>query len=325
MKALVQQTYAKWVAWRLPTARLQHLQQRLIFIVPSAYGFLFLAVAAAIFLAGINYQNNLLLGLSFYLASQFLVVMFATYRNLTGLTVEAERMLPNFMSQHGQLRFRLQARPKSRQVALWVSWRRGSQREAVSLRPNEEKYVALPLFLSQRGWNKPPRLCIETRYPLGLFRAWSHLDMAHSCLAWPTPIDTTEAPFKGATGNTEQTQQWQLGDEDFQGLREYVDSDSPTLVDWKSYARGRGLYVKEFSSPVASTEWLDWYSFTTGNTELKLSKLCYWVLLREKQQQPYGLRLPGFSLPPGLGEEHKQQALNALALFERGGQHEQSV
>lgn len=316
MRAALQRYYARWLAWRMPAAQQQRLHQRLIFIVPTGYGVLFLAVACAIFIAGINYQNNLLLGLAFFLASQFVVVIFATYRNLTGLTIEAERMQANFVGRHGRLGFRVQARSASGQAAIWLGWRGSEHREMVSLSANEAQSVLLPIQLSQRGWNKPERLWVESRYPMGLLRAWSHLDMNHACLAWPAPILGDEPPFAGRKNEQGIAQAWQLGDDDFYGLREYTPSDSPRQIDWKSYARGRGLYVKEFAVPVAASEWLDWQALPASNVEHALSVLCYWVLEREQQRLPYGLRLPQFELPVGLGPEQKAQALEALALFQ---------
>lgn len=321
MRQIWRRYYARWLAWRMPAARQQRLHQRLIFILPTGYGMLFLAVALAVFIAGINYQNNLLLGLAFFLLSQFLVVIFATYRNLTGLLIEAEGMQANFVGQAGAIKLRVQARAHSGQVAIWLAWRGEAKQHTVSLAANESQPVLLPVALLQRGWNSPQRLWVESRYPMGLLRAWSHLDMAQACLAWPHPIASSVPPFLGQTQGQRADEQAQRGDEDFLGLREYTASDSPSQIDWKSYARGRGLHVQEFTNPIAGTQWLDWQQLNSADAELKLSQLCYWVLECERLRQPYGLRLPNFTLPPSHGAEHHRQALEALALFSVGGEH----
>lgn len=316
MKKQLQERYRQWLSWRMPAARKQTLKQRLIFIVPTGYGFLFIAVAFGIFIGGINYQNNLLLGLSFFLASQFVLVILATYRNLAGLVVEAQGMEPNFVGEQGRLVYALTARDSAAQVAIGLRWRGSTAAPVfVSLMPKESAKVALPIALRERGWNAPGRLVIFTRYPMGLLRAWSQLDMAQSCLAWPKPVETPHMPFSGEAKADGAEQQWWQGEDEFYGLREYTDSDSPSQVDWKTYAQGRGLYVKEFVSPEASSEWLDWDSFQSGHNEQRLRWLCYWVLKRERERQPYGLRLPNGEIPIGLGAEQKQQALEALALF----------
>jgi uncharacterized protein (DUF58 family) len=48
--------------------------------------------------------------------------------------------------------------------------------------------------------------------------------------------------------------------------------------------------------------------------EQKLSRLCAWVLQADQQGLDYGLRLPAVDIPPGSGEAHKRQCLEALAL-----------
>jgi uncharacterized protein (DUF58 family) len=48
--------------------------------------------------------------------------------------------------------------------------------------------------------------------------------------------------------------------------------------------------------------------------EQALSRLCAWVLLADKQGLQYGLRLAGQELPPGSGEAHRKNCLQALAL-----------
>jgi len=323
MKKALQQRYNQWLSRRMPPSRQQRLRQRLIFIVPSGYGFLFLAVALGIFIGGINYQNNLLLGLSFFLASQFVLVILSTYRNLAGLTIAAQSMRPNFVGEQGHLSFTITARTSGPQLAIGFRWRKKqSAEQIISLAAQQSQVVTLALPLQRRGWNKAGRLVVFTRYPLGLLRAWSHLDMDHDCLAWPQPLSTPHAPFSGEAERGDANTQWWLGEEEFYGLREYTESDSPSQVDWKTYAQGRGLYVKEFVTPQASSEWLDWHSFHGGDAEQRLGWLCYWVLKREQERQPYGLRLPQFELPIGIGAEQKSKALEALALYPGGGFHD---
>lgn len=319
IKKELQRRYAQWLSRRMPASRQQRLRQRLIFIVPTGYGFLFLAVAMGVFIGGINYQNNLLLGLSFFLASQFVLVILATYRNLAGLTIEAQNMRPNFAGEQGYLSFTITARRSGAQIAIGLRWRgKNSATQMVSLAAEQSEEVTLAVPLTQRGWNAPGRLQVFTRYPMGLLRAWSQLDMAHECLAWPKPVSTPHAPFTGKADTRDATRQWWQGEEEFYGLRTYTESDSPSKIDWKTYAQGRGLYVKEFIAPQASSEWLDWYSFQGGDIEQRLSWLCYWVLKREQERQPYGLRLPNFELPINLGTEQRHSALEALALYAVG-------
>jgi uncharacterized protein (DUF58 family) len=49
--------------------------------------------------------------------------------------------------------------------------------------------------------------------------------------------------------------------------------------------------------------------------EQRLSHLCYWALEFDRQEEEYGLRLPGVVIEPGMGERHRDQVLQALALY----------
>lgn len=324
MRQTIRRAYARWLARRMPAATKQQLRQRYIYILPTGYGFLFLTAALAIFIGGINYQNNLLLGLSFFLASQFVLVIFSTFRNLLGLTVQAQQMQPNYKGENGVLSFQLTARKNSPQVSLGLRWHNNKTMplQYLSLQAGESGKVKLPLTLQRRGWNIPGRLWIETRYPMGLLRAWSFVDMAHHCLAWPVPLENNHLPFLGEDNQVDNQAESAVGEEEFHSLREYTETDSPSRVDWKVYAQGRGLYVKEFSAPMVGTQWLDWHALPSSNSEKKLSWLCYWVLQREQNKQPYGLRLPNKEITPSIGGEHKVAVLNALASYQEGGANE---
>jgi uncharacterized protein (DUF58 family) len=52
-------------------------------------------------------------------------------------------------------------------------------------------------------------------------------------------------------------------------------------------------------------------------TEQRLSHLCYWALEYDGSNTEYGLRLPGVLIEPDSGERHRDQVLQALALFQR--------
>ena len=105
------------------------------------------------------------------------------------------------------------------------------------------------------------------------------------------------------------------------GLREYQRGDPMQRVAWKAVARGGGWYTKEFEGaggggPVL----LDYAALPrTLDRETRLARLTAWVLACERAGRPYALSLPGQHLSPGMGREHRREALGALALFELPG------
>ena len=105
------------------------------------------------------------------------------------------------------------------------------------------------------------------------------------------------------------------GNDEFQGLRNYTAGDSLRRVDWKGYARGRGLNTKQFEEPVGGRLWLRWDRLQGLGEEQRLSILCYWILQLDPQRQPYGLELPGLTLAPDTGDVHRWRLLDALASY----------
>ena len=101
MLAALQPRWQRWLARRIPAASSVTLNQRRIFIVPSATGGAFALVLLLMLLAAINYQNSLAYGLTFLLMSLFIIAILHTYRNLAGLTLRAVGANPVFVGEQG--------------------------------------------------------------------------------------------------------------------------------------------------------------------------------------------------------------------------------
>ena len=59
--------------------------------------------------------------------------------------------------------------------------------QTVDLAAESECELVLQCPSRRRGWCQAGRITIETRYPLGLFRAWSYWQPAMSALVYPRP------------------------------------------------------------------------------------------------------------------------------------------
>jgi uncharacterized protein (DUF58 family) len=155
---------------------------------------------------------------------------------------------------------------------------------------------------------------LETRFPLGLFRAWSYVEPEVRCLVYPRP-ERTPLPAPTADAAAGAARALAQGSDDFSGLRGYQPSDSPRHVAWKAVARADRMLTKQFSGAAGAELWLDW-PLTAGatGTEPRLSRLCGWVLAAEQAGASYGLRLPGLEIAPSRGETHRAACLQALAL-----------
>ena len=304
-----------WLARRIPPANRITLDQRRIFILPTRQGAAFAVALLLMLLAGINYQNSLAYGLTFLLFSLALVAMLHTYRNLAGLQLAGGGASPVFAGEAAGFRLRLESDRRAHQ-AIALGWR--GEALILSDVPAGES-VALLVFhpAPKRGWLRPERLRVESRFPLGLFVAWSWLDLDVRALVYPRPLEAAPPPRSGEDkGGEEGQRQAGQGADDFQGLRPYQPGDSRRRLDWKAFSRGQGLLVKDFTALAGSELWLD-FSVLDGDTETRLSWLCQAVLDGSARQLRFGLRLPGVELRPATGDNQRDAALQALALFGR--------
>jgi uncharacterized protein (DUF58 family) len=319
LRALLQRSRA-YQFWRFFSGRAAPergtvvLSQRRVYILPTRYGLLF-AVALALMLVGsINYQLSLGYILTFLLAGMGVVSILHTYRNLAHLAVSAGRVEPAFAG--GAVRFHLHLDNPGRfdRVAITASFAAAAETFDVPARGAAATTLALPAL--HRGWLQLPRVTVETRYPVGLWRAWSYVQPDMKALVYPRPDDSalpppTYIPDHGDAAHAG------TGSDDFAALRPYQPGDSPRHIAWKSAAREQLLLTKVFAGRGASELWLDFAALTTSlDVESRLSRLTRQVLLAEGEGVAYGLRLGGRELGPDLGESHCDACLKALALFD---------
>ncbi len=294
------------------------LTQRRIFIVPTASGLLYAVVLFVMLLGAINYDLALGHALVFLLAAVGLLSMLHTWRNLLALRLTPGRAEAVFAGELAHFTVRLENDRQQTRCALELCF---ADQPAVSINvaAGDQASVAVPCPALRRGRLEPGRLTLSTRYPLGLFRAWSHVHPPLSCLVYPRPIATPLPPPGAAIGARAQGAQRDGGDEDFSGLRRRRPNDSPRHIAWKAVARDidqRPLLVKEFAGGAAPERWLDW-SLTpeSAGLETRLSLLAGWVLAAAQSDLRYGLRLPGDERPVGQGDAHRDACLAALALY----------
>lgn len=310
----LKELYRRWVNRRLPAASKIRLSNRRLFIFPTRAGFLFGCVLILLWLVATNFENNLVFGATFLLSAMFVVAIFHTFLNLSGLYVEAGRTPPCFCG--GEAEFGILLSQKGRRYRDSISlYHRSSEAVVVSLPGTELAEVWLAVPAEKRGWFEPGRVTLETRYPLGLLRAWTYLDLKLCGLVYPRPIDAQGRLSSKAAGQG--VDELPGGREDFRGLERYRQGEALGHIAWKHYAREQGLHTKHFSDPVDEEVWLDWDAFPGMDAEARLSRLCGWLLAISSGSALYGLRIPGTEIPPSRGEAHRTNVLRALALFDQ--------
>lgn len=309
----VQARWQRWLSRRIPRQTQVTLNQRRIFIFLTRQGGMAGLVITALFVGGINYANNLLLGLSFFLGSLFVVAIHHTYANLSGLRITALAAMPAFAGEEARFLLRLDDARERKHESLLLEW--DGVRVTVPVVEAAEE-VAVPLPVSRRGWYRPPRLRLSSTWPLGLLQAWTWLDLDLAAIVYPHPEPSATLPV-GPGREGEGERQRRQGHEDFDSLRSFLPGDALAHVSWKHLARGQGLLTKTYASEEAGSDMLDWEALPGLPIETRLSRLTWWVLMLAQQNHAFGLRLPGVEIPAAVGLEQRDACLRALALFGR--------
>ena len=306
-------SFGEWIQRRIPPSKNIELHLNNIFIIPTGQGLGFCFVLFLMFIGAINYETSLAFGLVFLLLGVFILAIFYTYRNLSGLHLSGLTDDAVFVGENAEITIILNRHGKRTYEAVHLSFD-NSRKVVANLIEHKEQRVSLFVPTSRRGHLNPGRLRVETFYPFGLHRAWSLIDLDLDCLVYPKPV---ECDLDIVNSNDQETGKINItrGNDDFYNLREYQRGDPLKHFAWKNFARGQGMYTKQYSSNVDDKIWLRWSLFPELSEEDRLSRLCYCVLKLDSSGVDYGLDIPGCLIEPNKGTAHYHSILRALALF----------
>lgn len=316
MYAALKNHLAAWIARPpRPESGAIVLSQGRVYILPTRQGLLFAAVLLIMLTGSINYVLGLGFVLTFLLFALAMNAMIHTFRNLANLRVSGGRAQPVFAGDVAHFLVHLDNASDAERYAIGLTGD-GSSNAFVDLPPRSTVPAMAAIPAPRRGILRPGRLTLFTRYPLGLYRAWSYLDLDLHCTVYPRPAFPA-LPLPPAAASSGSGAQSGRGQEDFAGLRQYHIGDSPRHVAWKAAARDQGLLTKQFSGRAETQLWLEWTQLPAQMAvEERLSHLARWVLDAHAAGLAYGLRLPGKTVDLAAGEAQREACLEALALFE---------
>ena len=325
------------------------MKQEKLRLRPTGLWLIFGPVLGCMWLAAVNYPNNLVYAILYLIGSLSFISVFHTWRNLGSLRIEHMRIQPAFAGE--DVRIDIHLRNPSRQTIYGLFFSRigdevGLTRRPVPLHtsngggvridPGDSCTVELVLARKQllfrwwrfvsvpapgsserRGIYRFDTLLVKSSFPFGLFWAAFRVPVDAEYFIYPKPKGLSDWPGlhpSGAAGSPAS----QLPGDDFAGVRAYMPGESLRHVDWKAFARGRPLSVKQFSGGSGHELWLDAADLSRLPLEARLSQLALWVVEAEKAEIPYALKLGRVTLPLGLGAAQSRRALEALAVAGAG-------
>ena len=318
---------SRWFASRAPKSDSATLNLRNVYIFFSREGMLFAVLLIITFIAGINYGNNLVLGLCFYLISIWLISFHVTFAHISGLKVH---LLEVTMAEAGApvwvtLQLRSDSRQPRRQLLFGFEDVGNKVKSSVDIpssvlvtRLQGEQIIRLPVQTNARGQFELPRLRIKTVYPLGIMKAWSYVYFARTAWVYPKP-EAFDWETQYAIASSEDLPiggQYRQGQDDFERLDNYIEGESLARVSWGHVARGQGMLTKHFADPIGHEQTLDYADMPAAQHEQKLSQLAYGAMTLGKLGVPYNMCLPNdssFVTTMGEGDEFAQDCLLRLA------------
>lgn len=290
------------------------LERRRIYILPTRYGYAFAALLFVLFLWSINYSNSMGFAFTFLLVAVAHNSMWQAHDTLLGLIVHPPNTEPVFVGQDAAFGFRLENPDPKVRYGVGLQWRDQPPRY-VDAPASGVVAATLAIPATQRGWLRPGRIRVLTRFPLGLLQSWSWVEFESAGLIYPQPRGQRALPAAMPNSSGGGLHEMGPGSEDYAGFRPYAPGDSPRRIAWKAAGRSDQLLVKRFTDQARPELWLDWALLGDDPVEARLAQLCQWVLKAENEGLRYGLRLPGVQIPPGQGDTHRRRCLEALALF----------
>jgi len=296
------------------------LTMRRVFIVPTRAGLSFTVLLLVMLIGAVNYNLGLGFALTFFTGACALVDMYLTAKNLALLRLMPGRAAPVFAGEAAQFELQLNNRTKQDRYAVWIDFQSvGEPQHVTDVAAGGHASVMLTTPTTQRGWLAAPRVRLLTRFPLGLFRAWSYWQPDLRALVYPYPeADAPPLPMSGAAS---EDGHGQVGLDNFAGIRSYQAGDPMRHLAWRQIARhdpalGGQLVTKHFEGGAVAELQLDYAALPAHlDEELKLSRMTQWVLDAERRALPYAFRLGHHALGPALGDAHRAACLRALALY----------
>src|SRR4051812_14391432 len=179
--------FYNWVFKRhAPEQGVVFLGQRRVYVLPTRHGMTFSLAVVLMLFGSINYALSLGFVLTFLLAGLGLVSILHTFRNLAHLYVSAGRVDPILAGDTARFSLVLDSRSDFDRFAIDLSTGGGTS-VTCDVPARRTVYVSVTVKAQKRGWLQLPRVTIETRYPLGLTRAWSYVQPDMRVLVYPRP------------------------------------------------------------------------------------------------------------------------------------------
>ena len=289
-------------------------------IIPTVYGGLYLLLVVAAFVQGYYRHNGACHGVGLMLTVFGIVAMIQTNYTVAGMTmivrdappaeegrpltlhVQVAKAASNMARRlAGEVRFNLKidAPPQLNTVHPGVIGSLGADQVAM---------VTVTVAAQSLGVHPLQHLRLSTRGMYGLFHAWIWVPTPTELLWYPRSEGMMALPARGDGG----TSTGRLGEE-FSGHHPYLPGDSLGKVDWRAFARGRPLMVKNFAGGADTQVDLSLEQVQQLGFERGLRQLSAWIRLCAQDGRCFSLSIGRKKLVAARGARQARAAWELLA------------
>jgi len=260
---------------------------------------------------GFGYQNNLADLFVFFLVSTAGTGMIMTNQNMSRVKMKVRPPDTCFANEDNSFIVSLSNQTKTASYQVEISGQNiKSAKQDIPARATVLNYATWKP--TKRGLEQMPRMTLASTFPFSMLRAWKVESEKLQVVVFPQRLGMKQFPKSAGM-------QDELADVGlFRELRELRPFDSPRRVHWPSSLRNQKLLVRSFEDTQKfSAQYLFNWEMTAHlpNTESRLSQLALWVDLAEQQGCSYGLKVGNFVSAVSSGQNHCQECLRYLALF----------
>ena len=291
-----------------------------VYVFLDKNGILFVLLLLLTFVLGVNYSNNLVLGLCFYLSAIWFVSIFYTFVQVSDLHIKLMEVPLSPSNQKSYVLVELSSKSgkPSQQITLYFDQADDDKKAEITHIALVDKVTLCQVAINtkKRGKMILPRLIVKSTYPFGVIQAWSYVYFATPMYVYPEPISINDEEIYQKIKSDDNAQNYTLGQEDFSHLQEYILGENLSRVSWVHLARGQEMLTKKFSEQMGTSWQLNYTDMPAKDHETKLSQLCFLVDKLSQTQTPFSLVLPSQTQPSqiGVGDAFARQSLLRLAL-----------
>ena len=297
-----------------------------IFIIPTRYGLYFIVIVFILFLISLSYGHSLAFTTTFVFVALVMTSAHFTNYNLAGVDIIAVHPpADTFEGGEARIKVTLRNTTKKHRFDLFLKVSDYGECDAFTLAPGETSSHELSLKGLERGEYEIKRITVATSFPFGLFYAWKFWYEKQSFYIFPEITqDNIELPkpLSNSKERGDHEGNPEIGAEEFFGHQNYDVGMPLRAIDWKAYARGKGLLLKKFIEQSDVNYIINRNDFLSPKKEIRdketiLKNLTELVLSVHGTGASYALVMNEEQPQFGKGRGFCQENLKRLAKFEK--------